>query len=82
MSFRHIVVVCLFLLASHAVRAQLPPSKQLSAEDQRELNGELARLRNLLPTANDKAAIELQIANWYSAGGQYAEAMRTAAQSG
>src|SRR6185437_13774201 len=41
-----------------------------------ELNGELARLKNLLPTANDKAAIEPQIANWYSVGGQYAEAMR------
>ena len=76
MSFRRVVVVCFFALASHSVWAQLPASKKLSAEDQRELKRELARLKNLLPTANDKAAIELQIANWYSVGGQYAEAMR------
>lgn len=75
MSFRHIVVACSFLLVSHAVWAQLPASKKLSAADQRELNGQVTRLRDLLPTANEKAAIELQIANWYSVGGQYVRAM-------
>lgn len=62
MSFRRVVVAYLTVVASHSVWAQLPASKNLSAEDQRELNTQLARLKDLLPTANDKAAIELQIA--------------------
>jgi hypothetical protein len=48
--------------------AQLPPNQKLSAEDEREFNKELERLEKLLSTANDKGAIELQIANTYAAG--------------
>jgi len=50
---------------------QLPSRRKLSAEDEREFNQELKRLDALLPTANDKAAIQLQIANTYTAGGQH-----------
>ena len=45
------------------ISAQLPPPQKLSAEDDREFNKELERLRSLLLTANDKAVIQLQIAN-------------------
>ncbi len=56
--------------------AQLPPNQKLSAEDERGLNEELERLQKLLSTANDKGAIELQVANTYAAGGQFSEAIR------
>jgi hypothetical protein len=67
--------IAVILLASSA-RAQLPPNQRLSVEDQREFTKELEWLETLLPTANDKGAIELQIANTYAAGGQFSEALR------
>ncbi len=66
----------LILLTAHILWSQLPPSQKLSAEDNRGFNRELERLRSLLATANDKGAIELQIANTYAAGGQYPEAIQ------
>jgi hypothetical protein len=59
-----------------SMRAQLPPTQKLSVEDEREFSKELERLETLLSTANDKPAIELQIANTYAAGGQFSEAIQ------
>ncbi len=64
------------LLLGFTAWAQLPPTQKLSVEDEREFKKELERLERLLPTANNKPAIELQIANTYAAGGQYSEAIR------
>jgi sugar lactone lactonase YvrE len=64
------------LLFALSTSAQLPPDEKLSAADEGEFNKELERLEQLLSTANDKAAIELQIANTYAAGGRYTEAIR------
>lgn len=55
--------------------AQLPPSEKLSAEDSKGFREELERVRDLLKSANDKGAVEFQIARTYAAGGQYREAM-------
>lgn len=76
MSFRLTAVAFFFAIAAFSVYAQLPSPQKLSREDDREFKKELERLRNLLATANDKGAVELQIANTYAAGGQYAEAIR------
>lgn len=54
---------------------QLPPSQKLSPEDQKGFNEELERVKKLLSTANDKGAVEFQVARTYAAGGQYAEAV-------
>jgi outer membrane protein assembly factor BamB len=64
------------LLLRVPTRAQLPPTRKLSVEDEREFNEELARLKSLLRSANNRPAIELQIANTYAAGGQYSEAVQ------
>lgn len=75
MSF--LLALTFFLLPMvFSVSAQLRSPQKLSAEDNRELHKELERLQRLLSTANDKGAIELQIANTYAAGGQYQEAIR------
>ena len=63
------------LLLGLKVWAQLPPAQKLSVEDEREFKKELERLETL-PSANNRPAIELQIANTYVAGGQYSEAMQ------
>ena len=76
MILRLTVIAFWVVLTAHLVRSQLPPPQQLSGEDNRAFNEELQRLQTLLATANDKAAIQLQIANTYAAGGQYAEAIR------
>lgn len=76
MSFRLAAVAFSFVLVAFSVCAQLPPPQKLSAEDDREFNKELERLRSLLSTANEKGPIELQIANTYAAGGQFPEAIR------
>jgi hypothetical protein len=67
-------VAVIFLASSSC--AQLPPNQKLSGEDEREFTKELERLKTLLSTANDKGAIELQIANTYAAGGRFSEALR------
>jgi hypothetical protein len=64
------------LLLGSPMRAQLPPTQKLSGEDEREFRKELERLETLLPTANNRPAIELQIANTYAAAGQYLEAIQ------
>ena len=64
------------LLVRVPMWAQLQPKQMLSVEDEREFKKELARLQSLLPSANNKPAIELQIANTYAAGGQYPEAVQ------
>jgi hypothetical protein len=51
------------MLLVFSARAQLPPTQKLSVEDEREFRKELSRLETLLSMANDKPAIELQIAN-------------------
>jgi hypothetical protein len=63
------------MLLVFSARAQLPPTQKLSVEDEREFRKELSRLETLLSMANDKPAIELQIANTYAAGGQFSEAI-------
>ena len=75
MSMRFALAFVSLLLFAFSMSAQLPPNQKLSAEDEREFNKELERLEKLLSTANDKGAIELQIANTYAAGGQFTEAM-------
>ena len=75
MSMQFALAFVSLLLFAFSMSAQLPPNQKLSAEDEREFNKELERLEKLLPTANDKGAIELQIANTYAAGGQFTEAM-------
>lgn len=59
------------ILLAVSTFAQLPLAQKLSVEDEREFTKELQRLEALLSTANDKPAIELQIANTYAAGGQF-----------
>jgi streptogramin lyase len=76
MILRLVSVASFLLLLGFAGLAQLPPTQKLSVEDEREFRKELERLEGLLPTANNKPAIELQIADTYAAGGQYPEAMR------
>ena len=76
MILRLIVLASFIAPVTCPLRAQLPPSQKLSVEDAREFNKELERLRALLSTANDKPAIQLQIANTYAAGGQYLEAIQ------
>jgi len=76
MSRRLITLSLIALLTSALLSPQLPPAQKLSPEDDREFNKELERLRSLLSTANDRAAVELQIANTYAAGGQYVEAIQ------
>ena len=66
----------LVVLAAFPASAQLPSPRRLSAEDKREFNQELRRLKTVLATANDKCAVQLQIANTYAVGGQYREAIR------
>lgn len=75
MNFRCTCAVLSVLLLGLSMWAQLPPTQRLPVEDQREFEKELERLKALLPSANNKPAIELQIANTYAAGGQYSEAM-------
>jgi len=75
MDSRCACAVLSLLLLGLRVWAQLPPTQRLSVEDQREFEKELERLKALLPSANDKPAIELQIANTYAAGGKHSEAM-------
>ena len=65
-----------FILLASSTCAQFPPNQKLSAEDEHEFTKELKRLQTLLSTANDRGAIELQIANTYAAGGQFSEALR------
>lgn len=69
-------VLTISLLITLSLGAQLPPSQKLPPEEERGFNAELERLRALLPAANDKCAVQLQIANTYAAGGQYAEAIQ------
>ena len=62
-------------LALAAFAGQLPSSKELSVEDQRNFTQELGHVRDLLGSANDRASVKFQIARTYAAGGQYREAM-------
>jgi hypothetical protein len=55
--------------------AQIPPPQKLSVEDNKFFTQELDRIRDLLSSANDKGAIEFQIARTYPAGGQYQKAI-------
>jgi WD40 repeat protein len=75
MSFRSGALILVCVLITGLLRAQLPPSEKLSEEDNRGFHEELHRLETLLATANDKGAVQLQIAKTYAAGGQYAEAI-------
>lgn len=63
------------LLLGFPLWAQLPPRQKLSVGDEREFKKELERLETLLLAANNKPAINLQIANTYAAGGQYPDAI-------
>jgi len=74
-SLRFACTVLSVLLLGFPLWAQLPPAQKLSVEDEREFKKELERLETLLPTANSKPAIELQIAKTYAAGGQYPDAI-------
>lgn len=76
MSLRFVSAALGVVLLAFPTCAQLPPSQKLSAEEERGFTKELDRLKKLLSTANDKGAIELQIANTYAAGGQFSEAIR------
>src|SRR5438067_1169675 len=76
MSLRFVSAAFSVVLLAFSTYAQLPTNQKLSAEDEREFNKELDWLKKLLSTANDKGAIELQIANTYAAGNQFSEAMR------
>ena len=58
-----------------AFPAQLPPDQKLSGEDAKGFADEIARLQILLVSANDKGAVEFQIAKTSAWGGQYQEAM-------
>lgn len=70
------VILALALVSTaRLLAAQLPPPLTLSEQDSRGFHEELTRLQGLLPCANDKGAVELQIANTYAAGGQYKEAV-------
>ena len=66
-----IAAVALFAASS----AQLPPDQKLSGEDAKGFAREIDRLQILLASANDKGAVEFQIAKTYAWGGQYKEAM-------
>lgn len=74
-TLRFVCALFSVLLLGSPQWAQLPPAEKLSPQDQREFTRELARLEKLLLTANNKPAIELQIANTYAAGGRYIEAV-------
>jgi hypothetical protein len=76
MRLRFVSAALSLLLFAFSTCAQLPPTQKLSAEDEREFSKELNGLQALLSTANDKPAIELQIANTYAAGGQFSEAIK------
>lgn len=76
MSLRFASAALSVVLFASSTCAELPSNQKLSAGDEREFNKELERLEKLLSTANDKGAIELQIANTYAAGGQFSEAIR------
>jgi hypothetical protein len=76
MSLRFVSAALSVLLLAFSVCGQLPPTQKLSVEDKREFSKELARLERLLSTANNKPAIELQIANTYAAGGQFRDAIQ------
>jgi hypothetical protein len=76
MSLRFAYAALFVLLLRIPMWAQLPPTQKLSVEDEREFKQELARLKGLLPSANNRPAIELQIAKTYAAGGQYSEAIQ------
>ena len=76
MSLRFACAVLSVLLLGLSLWAQLPPTQRLSVEDEREFEKELERLETLLPSANNKPVIELQIAKTYAAAGQYSEAMQ------
>lgn len=76
MSLRFVSVALSVLLLGFSTYAQLPPEQKLSAEDEHEFRKELERLESLLSTANNKPAIELQIANTYAAGGHFLEALQ------
>ncbi len=76
MTYRLATLAFFLVLIRVLLQAQLPSPQKLSPEDDRTFKKELQRLRALLSTANDKGAIQLQIANTYAAGGQYREAVR------
>ncbi|HZS54895.1 MAG TPA: hypothetical protein VFA65_10860, partial [Bryobacteraceae bacterium] len=76
MSWRFNSVALSLVMIAFSAWIQLPPDQKLAAEDERAFNEELKRLEKLLSTANDKDAIELQIANTYAAGGQFSKAIR------
>ncbi|MGH9583389.1 MAG: hypothetical protein ACRD4O_10675 [Bryobacteraceae bacterium] len=76
MSLRFLSAALSVLLLGSSIRAQLPSTQKLSVQDEREFSEELERLEALLSTANNKLAIELQIANTYAACGQFPEAMQ------
>jgi sugar lactone lactonase YvrE len=68
--------VILLPLFGSLMRGQFPPDGKLPAADELEFAGELTRLDTLLSKANDKCAVQLQIANTYAAGGQFSEAIQ------
>jgi tetratricopeptide (TPR) repeat protein len=76
MNLRLVALASFIALITYSIWAQLPSPQKLSMADNRDFNKELERLRSLLSTANDKAVIQLQIANTYAAGGQYEEAIQ------
>jgi hypothetical protein len=63
------------LLTARLLPSQLPPLQKLSSKDSQGFHEELSRLRALLKRANDKGAVQFQIAKTYAAGGQYREAV-------
>jgi hypothetical protein len=58
-----------------AFALQIPPSEELSVDDNKGFAQELDRVRDLLGSANDKGSVQFQIARTYAAGGQYRDAM-------
>lgn len=71
MNIRLAILALSVLLTAWLLPSQLSPPQKLSKEDNRGFHEELNRLQILLRTANDKSAVEFQIAKTYAAGGQY-----------
>lgn len=69
------VVIALMPFVS-LTQGQLSQDEVLTPNDEQELTGELKRLEALLLTANNKCAVQLQIANTYAAGGRFSDAVQ------
>ena len=75
MNIRLSILALSLLLTARILLSQLPAPRKLSAEDSRAFPAELDRLRTLSPKANDKCAVQWQIAKTFAAGGQYRQAI-------